>query len=35
MVPANWFDGNRISTHLFNTDDDVDALVKAPKTELA
>lgn len=26
IVPANWLNGNRISTHLFNTDQDVAAL---------
>jgi selenocysteine lyase/cysteine desulfurase len=35
MVPAQWLNGNRISTHLFNTGRDVDALVQALKTELA
>ena len=34
VVPANWLNGNRISTHLFNTEQDVDALVRALKTEL-
>jgi selenocysteine lyase/cysteine desulfurase len=34
-VPGNWFNGNRISTHLFNTEGDVDVVVKALKTELA
>lgn len=33
-VPPNWFNGQRISTHLFNTDGDVDALVNALKAEL-
>jgi selenocysteine lyase/cysteine desulfurase len=35
MVPAQWLNGNRISTHLFNTEGDVDILVAALKTELA
>jgi selenocysteine lyase/cysteine desulfurase len=35
IVPGQWLNGNRISTHLFNTDRDVDALVTALKTELA
>ena len=35
IVPTNWLNGNRISTHLFNTEQDVDALVAALKVELA
>jgi selenocysteine lyase/cysteine desulfurase len=35
VVPKNWLNGNRVSTHLFNTEQDVDALVTAVKTELA
>jgi selenocysteine lyase/cysteine desulfurase len=35
VVPENWFNGNRISTHLFNTEREVDALVAALKEELA
>lgn len=35
VVPKNWFNGNRVSTHLFNTEKDVDALVAALKMELA
>jgi selenocysteine lyase/cysteine desulfurase len=35
VVPKNWFNGNRVSTHLFNTEQDVDALVAALKTELS
>jgi selenocysteine lyase/cysteine desulfurase len=35
MVPTQWLNGNRISTHLFNTESDVDALVQALKRELA
>ena len=34
VVPANWFNGQRISTHLFNTEQDVDALVRALRAEL-
>ena len=34
-VPTQWLNGNRISTHLFNTEGDVDALVQALKRELA
>ena len=35
VVPKNWLNGNRVSTHLFNTTADVDALVAALKQELA
>jgi selenocysteine lyase/cysteine desulfurase len=35
VVPKNWFNGNRVSTHLFNSEEDVDALVTALKMELA
>lgn len=35
MVPGQWLNGNRISTHLLNTERDVDVLVEALKTELA
>jgi selenocysteine lyase/cysteine desulfurase len=35
MVPKNWMNGIRVSTHLFNTEQDVDALIVALKTELA
>jgi selenocysteine lyase/cysteine desulfurase len=34
VVPDNWFNGQRISTHLFNTDEDVDRLVTALRREL-
>lgn len=34
VVPKNWFNGQRISTHLFNTEHDVDALVRALTIEL-
>ena len=35
VVPKNWLNGNRASTHLFNAEQDVDALVAALKRELA
>jgi selenocysteine lyase/cysteine desulfurase len=35
VVPTQWFNGHRISTHLFNTTADVDALSAELKTELA
>ena len=35
VVPSNWLNGNRISTHLFNTERDVDVLLAALKAELA
>jgi len=35
VVPKNWFNGIRVSTHLFNSEQDVDALVAALKVELA
>ncbi|MEP6619774.1 MAG: aminotransferase class V-fold PLP-dependent enzyme [bacterium] len=35
VVPKNWLNGNRVSTHLFNTEQDVDALVAALRAELA
>jgi selenocysteine lyase/cysteine desulfurase len=35
VVPKNWFNGIRVSTHLFNSDGDVDALAAALKLELA
>ena len=35
MVPKNWMNGIRVSTHLFNTEHDVDVLVSALGTELA
>jgi selenocysteine lyase/cysteine desulfurase len=34
VVPGQWMNGIRISTHLFNTADDVDALAAALGTEL-
>ncbi len=35
VVPKNWMNGIRVSTHLFNTERDVDVLVAALKSELA
>ena len=35
IVPNNWLNGNRISTHLFNTEKEVDSLVAALTRELA
>ena len=35
VVPTNWMNGIRVSTHLFNSEQDVDALVAALKEELA
>jgi selenocysteine lyase/cysteine desulfurase len=35
LVPKDWLNGIRVSTHLFNTEQDVDALVAALKIELA
>ena len=35
VVPKSWLNGNRVSTHLFNSEQDVDALVTALKSELA
>jgi selenocysteine lyase/cysteine desulfurase len=35
VVPKNWLNGNRVSTHLFNSEKDVDTLVSALKIELA
>jgi selenocysteine lyase/cysteine desulfurase len=34
VVPKNWLNGIRVSTHLFNTEHEVDAFVAALKTEL-
>ena len=31
VVPKNWPNGNRVSTHLFDTEQDVDTLVAALK----
>jgi selenocysteine lyase/cysteine desulfurase len=35
VAEKRWFNGNRISPHIFNTEADVDAAVKAIRTELA
>ena len=35
VVPKTWFNGQRISTHMFNTDRDVDTLVGALRHELS
>jgi selenocysteine lyase/cysteine desulfurase len=35
VVPKQWLNGNRISTHLFNTERDVERLVDGLKAELA
>ncbi len=35
VVPGNWFNGQRISTHLFNSEQDVDALLTALRKALA
>jgi len=35
IVPNNWLNGNRISTHLFNSEKEVDSLVAALTRELA
>ena len=35
VVPGQWMNGHRISTHLFNTPADVDALIAALSVELA
>jgi cysteine desulfurase/selenocysteine lyase len=34
VVPKNWFNGIRVSTHLFNSEQDVDALAAALRLEL-
>jgi selenocysteine lyase/cysteine desulfurase len=35
VVPKQWLNGQRLSTHLFNSDDDVAKLVEALRAELA
>ena len=35
VVPANWLNGHRVSTHLFNSTADIDRLVDALAAELA
>ncbi len=34
MVPKRWLNGIRLSPHLFNTEQDVDALLRALRQEL-
>ena len=34
VVPSQWFNGHRVSTHLFNTPDDIDALIAGLKGEM-
>lgn len=34
VVPSQWFNGHRISTHLFNSGEDVDKLAEALRVEL-
>jgi selenocysteine lyase/cysteine desulfurase len=34
VVPGQWFNGHRISTHLFNSEQDVDRLIEALRAEL-
>ena len=34
VVPGNWLNGHRVSTHLFNTEPDVMALLQALRSEL-
>jgi selenocysteine lyase/cysteine desulfurase len=35
MVPKVWFNGIRLSTHLFNTEDDVERLLSVLRLELS
>jgi len=35
VAEKRWFNGNRISPHVFNTEADIDAAIKAIRTELA
>jgi selenocysteine lyase/cysteine desulfurase len=35
VVPKQWLNGNRISTHPFNTERDVEKLVGSLRVELA
>lgn len=35
VAERRWFNGNRISPHIFNTEKDIDAAIKAIRTELA
>lgn len=34
VVPRNWFNGHRVSLHLFNSEEDVEALVEGLRGEL-
>ena len=34
-VPTQWLNGIRVATHIFNTEEHVDALLRALRTELA
>ena len=35
VAEKRWFNGNRISPHIFNTEKDIDAVIEAIRTELA
>jgi selenocysteine lyase/cysteine desulfurase len=35
VAEKRWFNGNRISPHIFNTEKDIDAAIEAIRTELA
>ncbi len=35
VAEKRWFNGNRISPHIFNTEHEIDAAIKAIRTELA
>jgi selenocysteine lyase/cysteine desulfurase len=35
VVEKRWFNGTRLSPHIFNTEDDIDRAVAAIKKELA
>jgi selenocysteine lyase/cysteine desulfurase len=35
VAEKRWFNGNRISPHIFNTENDIDAAIQAVRTELA
>jgi selenocysteine lyase/cysteine desulfurase len=34
VAEKRWFNGNRISPHIFNTESDIDAAIKAIRAEL-
>jgi selenocysteine lyase/cysteine desulfurase len=34
IIPKKQFNGNRISPHIFNSEEDIDAVIKAIRTEL-